>query len=307
MEPSSVTPGQRRDRPHRLVADRYRPEWLIGRGATGTVWAAHDELLRRRVALKKIDIPRNVTPSVAEDLRRRTLREARAVAALSSHHVVTLYDIVAATDTGPVLVLELVDGTSLARILADRGPLAPGVAATVGVAVATALLEAHALGITHRDVKPSNILITRQGLVKLSDFGIARRDSESSMTSPRVVLGSPAYLAPELAVREPPGPASDAWSLGATLFTCVEGHPPFDSGTAIATVAAVVDDPVPQPVHAGALRPAITGLLVKSPQLRMTLDRAIVIMQGVASDPSGMDTGLGRYVRTSDRAQGRGS
>ncbi len=304
MEPASLAPGKDRDRPHRLVADRYRPEWLIGRGATGTVWAAHDELLRRRVALKKIDIPRDVTPAVAEDLRRRTLREARAVAALSSHHVVTLYDIVEASDTGPVLVLEYVDGSALSQILADHGPLAPGVAATVGVAVATALIEAHALGIIHRDVKPSNILITKQGLVKLSDFGIARRGSESSLTSPKVVLGSPAYLAPEVATRQPAGPASDAWGLGATLFTCVEGHPPFDSGTAIATVAAVVNDPVPPPVHAGALRPAITGLLVKSPQLRMTLDRAVDILRNVATDPSGMDTGLGRYVLPTEQPGG---
>jgi serine/threonine protein kinase len=276
-----------------LIADRYRPEWLVGRGATGTVWAAWDELLRRRVALKKIDIPRNITPAAAEELRERTLREARAVAALSHPHVVTLYDIVAASDTGPVMVLEFVDGTTLARILADRGPLPPGAVATVGVAVASALLQAHALGIIHRDVKPSNILITHQGAVKLSDFGIARRSSESSMTAPRVLLGSPAYLAPELATGEAAGPASDAWSLGATMFTCVEGRPPFDRGNALETVASVVNDPVPALVHAGPLQPAIVGLLVKSPPLRMTLDRALVILREAADDPSGMDTGLG--------------
>ncbi len=297
MEPTSRAAAHAREKPHRLVADRYRPEWLIGRGSTGTVWAAWDELLRRRVALKKIDIPRNITPAAADELRERTLREARAVAALSHHHVVTLYDIVAASDTGPVMVLEFVDGTTLARILADRGPLRPAVAATVGVAVASALMEAHAIGITHRDVKPSNILITQQGAVKLSDFGIARRDSESSMTQPRVVLGSPAYLAPELATGEPAGPASDAWSLGATLFTCVEGRPPFDRGNALETVASVVNEPVPHAQHAGPLGPAIAGLLVKSPVLRMTLDRALVILRVAADDPSGMDTGLGRLAR----------
>ena len=282
------------DHPHRLIADRYRPESLLGRGATGTVWAAYDELLRRRVALKKIDIPLNITPAAAEDLRARTLREARAVAALSGPHVVTLYDIVATTDTGPVLVMEFVDGTTVARILADRGPLPAGTAATIGVAVASALTEAHALGITHRDVKPSNILLTAQGTPKLSDFGIARRGSDSSATSPRVLVGSPAYLAPELARGEPAGPASDAWSLGATLFACTEGHPPFDQGGGLETLASVVDDPVPPPWHAGPLGPAINGLLVKTPALRMTLDRALIILRDAADDPSGMNTGLGR-------------
>ncbi len=307
MEPASPAPSGTHHQPHRLVADRYRPERLIGRGATGTVWAAYDELLRRRVALKKIDIPRNITPAAAEELRRRTLREARAVAALSSHHVVTLYDIVAATDTGPVLVMEFVDGSSLARILAEHGPLPPAVAGTIGVAVASALLEAHALGIIHRDVKPSNILITAQGLAKLSDFGIARKSSDSSITSPRVVLGSPAYLAPELATGEPAGPATDAWSLGATLFTCVEGHPPFDQGTAIATLASVVNDPVPPLLHAGPLRPAVAGLLVKSPALRMPLDRAIAILRSAAHDPSGMDTGLGRVARPAGPPEASGA
>ncbi len=278
---------------HRLVAGRYRPDRMIGRGSHGTVWAATDELLRRRVALKKIDIPRDIPPAAAEDLRERTLREARSVAALSNLHVVTLFDIVPATETGPVLVMELVEGTTLAQIIARQGRLTPAVAATVGVAVASALVSAHAAGIVHRDVKPGNILITDQGMVKLSDFGIARNVDEASTTSPRVIVGSPAYLAPEVINGQPAGPASDAWSLGATMFACVEGHPPFDRGTGMDTVLSVVNDPVPPHPHAGQLERVISGLLVKSPTLRMPLDHALPLLRAAAADPTGINTGLG--------------
>jgi len=272
----------------RLVAGRYRLDTMIGRGSSGSTWAATDELLGRRVALKKIDIPRGMLPAEAKALQERTLREARAVAALSNPHVVTVFDVLPATDTGPVIVMELLQGRSLALTIRERGRLAPGQTGTIGVAVASALLDAHANGIIHRDVKPSNILITDDGLTKLTDFGIARNTAEHTITGSGVIVGSPAYLPPEVANGLPAGPASDAWSLGATLFACVEGHPPFDQGSAIATVASVVNDPVPALLHAGPLAPAISGLLVKSPELRMTVGQAIVVLRGAADDPSGM-------------------
>jgi serine/threonine protein kinase len=272
----------------RLVAGRYRLDAMIGRGSSGSTWAATDELLRRQVALKKIDIPRGMPPAEAKDLQERTLREARAVAALSNPHVVTVFDILPATDTGPVIVMELLQGRSLAHLIQERGRLQSGRAGTIGVAVASALLDAHANGIIHRDVKPSNILITDTGLTKLTDFGIARNTAEHTITGTGVIVGSPAYLAPEIANGSPADPASDAWSLGATLLACVQGHPPFDKGTAIDTVAAIVNDPVPPHPNAGPLAPAISGLLVKSPTLRMTLDRAIPVLRRAADDPSGM-------------------
>ena len=272
----------------RLVAGRYRLNAMIGRGSSGSTWAATDELLGRRVALKKIDILRGMPPAEAKVLQERTLREARAVAALSNPHVVTVFDVLPATDTGPVIVMELLQGRSLARIIRERGRLPPGQAGTIGVAVASALLDAHANGIVHRDVKPSNILITGDGLTKLTDFGIARNAAEHTITGKGLIVGSPAYLAPEIANGLPAAPACDAWSLGATLFAAVEGHPPFEKGTAIDTVVSVVNDPVPPHQHAGPLAPAISGLLVKSPELRLRLDRAAPVLRRAADDPSGM-------------------
>ena len=166
----------------RLVAGRYRLDAMIGRGSSGSTWAATDELLRRRVALKKIDIPRGMPPAEANELQERTLREARAVAALSNPHVVTVFDILPATDTGPVIVMELLQGRSLAHVIRERGRLPSGQTGTIGVAVASALMDAHANGIIHRDVKPSNILITDDGLTKLTDFGIARNTAEHTIT-----------------------------------------------------------------------------------------------------------------------------
>ena len=294
-------PGNSGQRPveessRRLVAGRYRLDTMIGRGSTGTVWAATDQLLRRRVALKKINLPRGM-PAEAAQLQQRTLREARAAAALSSPHVITVFDILPATPTGPVIVMELLDGQSLAQLIQQRGRLPPGQAATIGVAVASALLAAHATGITHRDVKPGNVLITGDGFVKLTDFGIARDAAEHTITGARVILGSPAYLAPEIANGAPAGPASDAWSLGGTLYACVEGRPPFDKGTPIDTVASVVNDPVPPHPHAAALGPAISGLLVKSPSLRMTITQA----------PHSPARGCRRPVRHPDRTATRSS
>jgi len=270
------------------VAGRYRLNAMIGRGSSGSTWAATDELLGRRVALKKIDILRGMPPAEAKVLQERTLREARAVAALSNPHVVTVFDVLPATDTGPVIVMELLQGRSLARIIRERGRLPPGQAGTIGVAVASALLDAHANGIVHRDVKPSNILITGDGLTKLTDFGIARNTAEHTITGKGLIVGSPAYLAPEIANGLSAAPACDAWSLGATLFAAVEGHPPFEKGTAIDTVVSVVNDPVPPHQHAGPLAPAISGLLVKSPELRLRLDRAAPVLRRAADDPSGM-------------------
>ena len=134
------------------------------------------------------------------------------------------------------------------------------------------------------------MLITGDGFVKLTDFGIARDAAEHTITGARVIPGPPAYLAPEIANGAPAGPASDAWSLGGTLYACVEGRPPFDKGTPIDTVASVVNDPVPPHPHAAALGPAISGLLVKSPSLRMTITQALTRLRGVADDPSGTRT-----------------
>ena len=261
-------------------------ESVLGRGSMGTVWAATDEVLHRPVAIKQVNVPPGMPTGEVARLRERTMREARAVAALCSPYVVTVFDVLT-PDAGPVIVMELFRGRSLADVIRDVGRLTDGQAATVGVAVASALRSAHAAGITHRDVKPANVLIGVDGGIKLTDFGVARSSAEPTITGTGMILGSAAYLAPEVATGTPVGPLSDAWSLGGLLFACVEGRPPFDRGTPIATVASVVKDPVPAHPHAGRLGRVISGLLLKTPSLRMRLDRALPIMRTVADDPSG--------------------
>ena len=273
------------DNPRRL-AGRYRLDSVIGKGSMGTVWAATDEVLHRQVAIKEIDFPVGIPAAERAQLEHRTLREARAIAALSNPYVITLFDILTLTN-GPVIVMELLRARSLAEILRKVGRLPDGQAATVGVAVASGLLAAHAAGITHRDVKPGNVLICDDGRIKLTDFGIARSSGDQTMTATGLLLGSPAYIAPEVASGVPAGPISDAWSLGGLLFASVEGRPPFDQGTAIATLTSVVKDPVPPHPHSGRLGAVVSGLLVKTPSLRMRVDRALTIMRGIADDPSG--------------------
>jgi serine/threonine protein kinase len=275
-----------------LIAGRYLLDTKIGHGATGSIWAATDQLLRRRVALKRIDIPLDMDPAEADELRERTLREARAVAALSNPHIVTVYDILAGPDADPVIVMELLEGRSLARTLTAIGRMPPEQAATIGVAVASALAAAHARGIVHRDVKPANILIGRDGMVKLTDFGTARGRLDTTLTGIGLVVGSPAYIAPELVTGSPAGPAADAWSLGCTLFACVEGRPPFHAETPLETVTAAVNEPVPPHPHAGELAIAIAALLEKSPGERAPVEAILPVLREIAADPSGIRVDL---------------
>jgi eukaryotic-like serine/threonine-protein kinase len=284
----------------RVLAGRYRLDSVIGKGSMGTVWAATDQILHRQVAIKEIDFPPG-TPAVERaQLEHRTLREARAIAALSNPYVITLFDILT-LENGPVIVMELLHARSLAEILRKVGRLPDGQAATIGVAVASGLLAAHAAGITHRDVKPGNVLICDDGRIKLTDFGIARSTAEQTMTATGLLLGSPAYIAPEVANGVPAGPISDAWSLGGLLFATVEGHPPFDQGTAISTLTSVVKDPVPPHPHSGRLGAVVSGLLVKTPRLRMRIDRALAIMRGIADDPSGTNLAAVARIPRDDR------
>ena len=255
----------------RLVAGRYRLGAVLGRGTMGTVWSAHDEVLDRPVAVKEVLLPPGIPDAEADALRERTLREARTIAALSHPNVVTLYD-VAREGAAPFVVMELVASRSLAELLLE-GALPPGQVAAVGAAVAAALQAAHAAGITHRDVKPGNVLMAHDGRIKLTDFGIARNPADQTLTATGLMLGSPAYIAPEIASGRPVTPAADLWGLGATLFAAVEGRPPYDAGTAMATVASVVQDEVPRPSCSGPLAEVISGLMVKDPARRMPLSQ----------------------------------
>jgi hypothetical protein len=257
----------------RLIAGRYRLLSPLGQGGMGTVWRAEDELLGREVAVKEVLIPAGLPEAEREQLRERTRREARHAARLDSPHAVTVYDVVE-QDGQPFLVMELVEAQTLSHVVRSTGPLPPDRVAEIGLAVLSALDAAHAQGIVHRDVKPSNVLLRPDGRVVLSDFGIARASGDAALTSTGLLLGSPSYIAPERARGLAPTTGSDLWSLGATLFTAVEGRPPFDTGEALTTMTAIVaGDPAPFAL-AGPLEPVITGLLERDPAARLDADGA---------------------------------
>ena len=269
----------------RRIGGRYLLSGKIGSGAMGTVWAAYDEVLRRRVAVKELKVPPGVPDQEASDMRERILREARAVGGLSHPNIITVYDV---ADAGgdPVVVMELVASRNLAEMISHQGALNPVQAAVVGYATAGGLRAAHRSGITHRDVKPGNVLIADDGRVKLTDFGIARNVADAPMTSAGLVLGSPAYIAPEVAAGQPVTPAADLWGLGATLFAAVEGRPPYDvGGDPVRTITEVVDGDVPRPHCGGQVGDVIAALMVKDPDARMPLDEVRLRLRPLISDP----------------------
>jgi serine/threonine protein kinase len=264
--------------PGTVIGGRYQLRTAIGNGGMGTVWQAADSLLRRDVAVKEVLLPVGMAAADRTAMYERTLREARAAAALSHPSVVQVYDVV--TEGGrPWIVMELLHARSLADMIISDGPLAPRAVAKIGVALLGALEVAHSAGVLHRDVKPANVLICTDGRCVLTDFGVARMPSESNLTTPGMVLGSPHFISPERAVGGQFGPPSDLFSLGVSLFTAVEGRPPFDKGDPFETMRAVVEEPPVQPVRAGALTPVLYGLLEKDPTQRWDVHQARQVLR----------------------------
>ena len=264
-----------------VVAGRYRLISALGNGGMGTVWLAEDELLARRVAVKEVSPPADMTPHEREMLRERTLREARTAARLSHPNVVAIYDVVE-DDGRPWIVMELVPSRSLRDVVQENGPLTVQQAAAVGLQVLAALNAAHALGIMHRDVKPGNVLIDATGRAVLADFGIARTQDSSTLTTTGMIVGSPSYIAPERARGERGGPESDLWSLGATLYALVEGRPAYDRAGPLPTLMAVVSEDPDPPSLAGTLWPVIRGLLDHIPSRRLGPAEAERLLRQVA-------------------------
>jgi hypothetical protein len=256
-----------------MVAGRYLLQNTIGRGAMGTVWRARDTVLARDVAVKEVRLRGPVTAGsvMTEETRilyQRTLREARTAARLNHPAVVTIFDVVEA-DGSPWIVMELVQARSLDQVLTADGPLRPQQAADAGLRVLGALACAHAAGIMHRDVKPSNVLLGPDGRVVLTDFGIATLEGDSGLTQAGMVMGTPGFTAPERIRGDAASPASDLWSLGATLYAAVEGRGPFDGrGNSIAILAAIANEEAPRPRSAGPLRQVIEALLHRDPLAR---------------------------------------
>nr|WP_223182461.1 MULTISPECIES: serine/threonine-protein kinase [unclassified Streptomyces] len=256
-----------------MLAGRYRLGESIGRGGMGKVWRAHDEVLHRVVAVKELTAGRFAAEADRLVLHARTQKEARAAARITHPGVVTVHDVLE-HDARPWIVMQYVDGPSLADAAKETGTIEPREAARIGLHVVGALRAAHAAGVLHRDVKPGNVLLARDGRVLITDFGIAAIEGDSTITRTGELVGSIDYLAPERVKGGDPGPASDLWSLGATLYTAVEGTSPFRRTSPISTMQAVVTEEPPHPEKAGPLAPVIVALLRKDPAQRPHADEA---------------------------------
>ncbi|QYN39005.1 serine/threonine protein kinase [Pseudonocardia sp. DSM 110487] len=272
--------------PVAVVAGRYRLRELVGTGGMGAVWRASDELLGREVALKQVRLADQPVVEIAL-ARERTMREARIAASLHHPHIVSIFDVVL-EDGEPWLVLEFLLSRSLGSVLAERGTLPPAEVAAIGADVADALAAAHAAGIVHRDVKPDNVLLSRPSaagpVVKLTDFGIAHSAAAPAITATHVLTGTPAYFAPETARGEGTDARSDVYSLGATLYAAVEGHPPFDTdtGDVLALLARIGRGGVPRPQRAGPLTDLLGRLTADDPAARPTAAQAQAALREIA-------------------------
>ncbi len=262
-----TTPGADR----RVVGGRYRLDSPIGRGGAGVVWCGEDELLQRPVAVKEIIlVPFAGTQQDREAIRSRVLREARALARLHSSAIVTVFDVVEEAHRHWI-VMELVDADSLGDVIRTDGPLPPARVAAIGLALTEALGAAHAAGVLHRDIKPGNILLAGDGRVRLTDFGIAAIEGDTTLTATGTLMGSPGYIAPERVRGSSGSPASDLWGLAATLYAAVEGHPPFEGPETYAVLAAVVEGRRRPFELAGPLESLLGALLDRAPADRPSL------------------------------------
>ncbi|GHH76167.1 hypothetical protein GCM10018781_46830 [Kitasatospora indigofera] len=284
----------------RLIDGRFELLQRLGGGGMGLVWRARDNALHREVALKEVRALDPATeaadPTAARETRERVLREARALARLQHPNVAVIHHIVdSAEHAHPWLVMELVTGGSLADRLA-QGPLGVPEAARTGRGVLAALRAAHAAGIQHRDVKPANVLLRTDGTPVLTDFGIAAMHDATALTATGSLIGSPEYIAPERIRGEEGNPASDLWSLGMMLYVAVEGHHPLRRATSLATLAAVLDEPLPPPVNSGQLGGLLSAMLARNPAQRPdagTIDRILAAAESGTPAPGTPVAGFG--------------
>lgn len=269
----------------RLIAGRYRLGVRLGRGGMGTVWRATDELLGRQVAVKELNIdigaheaglPATAADDDVRSWRERVLREARTVAQLVHPNVIVVHDVVDDEDTRlSYIIMELIDGESLADRVATSGPVDTRESARIGLALLGALRTAHEHGVLHRDIKPANVLLEADsGRVVLTDFGIARLSGATTLTDSGSFFGSPEYTAPERMEGVGAGPASDLWSLGVLLCTALSGESPFHRDSLGGVLNAVVNDEIRPPAAAGPLLPVVLGLLERDPERRLGVEEA---------------------------------
>ncbi|GAB2979818.1 serine/threonine-protein kinase [Saccharothrix stipae] len=264
----------------RTIAGRYRLTERIGTGGMGVVWRAEDQRLRRIVAVKEL-LSRSGFDQESID---RAIREGRIAARLTHPNVIALYDVVE-QDGHPWLIMEYLPSRSLATVMAERGTLPPEEVARLGVQLASGLAAAHTAGVMHRDVKPGNVLVTEFGTVKVTDFGTSRAADEVTVTASGMLVGTPAYLAPEVARGGKGEFPADVFALGATLYAALEGTPPFGvDGNTIALLHRVADGRFPPPRNAGPLAPVLMRLLDSNPETRPTMADAAEMLRTVRFD-----------------------
>ena len=250
-----------------IIGGRYHVLKAIGQGGMGTVWLCRDETLARDVAVKQVGrLPGQSVTDTA-----RALREARSSAALSHRNVVTVFDVVQEDDS-IWMVMEHVPSRTLSEVIRDEGRLSPARTAAIGAQVADGLTAAHASGMTHRDVKPGNVLVTDDDLAKIGDFGLTRTVGDPALTSSGLLTGTPSYFSPELATGAEPAQPADVWALGATLYAAVEGRPPFTPrDNPVAVLHEIANERPPQPRHAGPLEPVLMRMLDSDPATRWSM------------------------------------
>jgi eukaryotic-like serine/threonine-protein kinase len=277
-----------------LIAGRYRLVSRLGSGAMGVVWQARDERLHRIVAIKQLLLPARLSDSEVEEASRRAMREGRITARLHHPHAIAVYDV--AEHAGqPCLVMEYLASRSLAAVLSTQGVLSPEEVASIGSQIASALTAAHQAGIVHRDIKPGNVLLAEDGTVKITDFGVSHAVGDVTVTATGMLAGTPAYLAPEVAQGHSGGFSSDVFSLGATLYTALEGMPPFGINTnPIALLHQVASGEIIAPRRSGPLTPVLLGLLQRNPEQRPTMDHGLRRAGHAGHQPCGTPSGTPR-------------
>ncbi|GAA4869037.1 protein kinase [Pseudonocardia benzenivorans] len=263
----------------RVVGGRYIVLDELGRGGMGVVWRAEDRVIGRQVAVKELRLPEGLSAEEHSRFRDRLLREARTAGRLNHPGIVTVHDVVA--DGGvDHIVMELLEADTLSDVVSRRGPLDERSATEVARQVLAALRRAHAGGVVHRDVKPSNVMLGHDGRVTLTDFGIAHAADDPRLTTTGLLVGSPGYMAPERLEGAPAAPPADLWALGATLYYAVEGTGPFNRETTPQTIYAVIHEDPPPPRCTGPLAAVIAGLLIRDPAARLTAQQAEAMLVG---------------------------